>query len=80
MDKQGEEQGKRLQPKMWQGKRASGQSRCNENNPPRKECVRGQRQQDDERRRCQVNKIDLTPVHVGGGRASPLGIKVNRNA
>ena len=31
---------------------ASGQSRCNENNPPRKECVRGQRQHDDESRRC----------------------------
>ena len=59
---------------------ASGQSRCNTNNPPRKECVRGQRQQDDESRLCQVNKICLTPVGVGGGRASPLGIKPNGNS
>ena len=69
-----------VEPEMWQGKLAPGQSRCNTNSPPRKECARGQRQQDDESRRCQANKIDLTPVNVRGGRASLLGIKLNGNA
>ena len=78
-EQQGEEQQKQLQPEMWQGN-APGQPQCNENNPPRKECVRGRRQQDDESRRCQANKIGLTPVGVGGGKSSPLGIKVNGNA
>ncbi|RKU37294.1 hypothetical protein C6495_02060 [Candidatus Poribacteria bacterium] len=40
LNKQGEEQRKRVQPEMWQGKLAPRQSQCNKNSPPRKECVR----------------------------------------